>query len=357
MIHYLVPGSQAFGMAEYLELHGAALADVVKVLHYEDVARSGHVPMGTVILSGLDMVHPRMLEALSALEQSESARKTVRLVNSPSGTLTRLPLLVEYNRRGVNPFRAVQGDQAVEAGLRFPVFVRHQYDHGGAQTALIRDSRELAEALGRFAAKGWTSDQLLVEEFCDTVDSAGVYRKYAAFVVGDRVIARSLAVGRHWMLKHSSGEYTEATLEEESRYVEVNPHAAVLGELAKIADVGWGRFDYALLDGRPVVWEINLNPTIGRGRRPGSGVIPEHLRHLRDAARRVFYERFESALRAVDSASDGGRVELNTKDIVQVLRQRGPDPRGPWWLRVSRPLRPILEPLIRPLLVRLGRQR
>ena len=39
---------------------------------------------------------------------------------------------------------------------------------------------------------------------------------------------------------------------------------AWLRRVFAVAGVDYGRVDYGVLDGVPQVWEINLNPTIGR---------------------------------------------------------------------------------------------
>jgi diguanylate cyclase (GGDEF)-like protein len=49
-------------------------------------------------------------------------------------------------------------------------------------------------------------------------------------------------------------------LREARAYVAENPHESFLQDVARRANVDFGRFDYALLDGRPQVWEIELNP-------------------------------------------------------------------------------------------------
>jgi hypothetical protein len=66
-----------------------------------------------------------------------------------------------------------------------------------------------------------------------------------------------------------------------------------------------GRVDYALMGDRPQVWEINLCPTLvvrDKVPRPGS----EGIEEVRRPGRALFFERFESALRAIDEGLPTG---------------------------------------------------
>jgi hypothetical protein len=304
------------------------------------------LPGETFLLGALDQLAPDMTRFLAAVEDRLRASGAARVINSTNDTLTRLPLIEELHRRGLNPFRAVRvGDERARE-LRFPVFIREEHGHGGALTPALRSPRELAAALRRLVWTGWRRDSLLVVEFCDTADSVGHYHKYAAFIVGDRIIPRSLSIGPGWMLKHRSGQFTRAGLEAEREYVEQNPHEEELRSIARIARVEWGRADYAVRDGAVVIWEINLNPTIGRGRRPPSGAIPDALRPLRDAARERFDRDFAAAFQAIDSPATDRTIALPDASVVtrpaEVLRPAAlGEPR--LWLRMGRRVRSFVH--------------
>lgn len=134
-------------------------------------------------------------------------------------------------------------------------------------------------------------------EFCDTSDGDGYFREYAAFVVGSEIMPRSLSLGRSWALKHSGTEFSREMLAEENAFILANPHEAQLRRIFEMARAGYGRIDYAVKDGQVETWEINLNPTIGRGQGQSRGIIPEELQPFREEARRHFSSRFEAALR------------------------------------------------------------
>ena len=69
------------------------------------------------------------------------------------------------------------------------------------------------------------------------------------------------------MLKFQGSEFSPRMAREEHDYVLSNPHEADCASSSRLRSVDYGRIDYAMKDGRIQTWEINLNPTIGRGLR------------------------------------------------------------------------------------------
>jgi hypothetical protein len=198
-------------------------------------------------------------------------------------------------------------------------------------------------------------------EFCDTADANGYYRKYSAYIVGDRILSRSMEYGRSWMLKHAQSEFSEPMLLEEREYIFGNPHEKDLREIFGVAGVEYGRIDYAIKDGRIQTWEINLHPTIGRGhgfpRR--SGRVPAELEPIRLVGKEHFYRGFEAAWREVDLPS-GARPAIPVALDPQIVRAARSAERRPGrplrFLRGAlRPFKPLLETVARPLLPLVGR--
>jgi hypothetical protein len=75
-------------------------------------------------------------------------------------------------------------------------------------------------------------------------------------VVGERTVPRHLFFSRNWQVKQAD-LVSPGQIAEELAYIEENPYAELLREVCRIARIGYGRIDYALLDGRPQIWEIN----------------------------------------------------------------------------------------------------
>jgi hypothetical protein len=193
---------------------------------------------------------------------------------------------------------------------------------------------------------------LLVVEFCPTADSDGRFRKYGAYIVGDRIMPRHMSVNQHWMVKHAGSEYTREIILEENAYVLENPHEAELREIFALAGVEYGRIDYAVKDGRIQVWEINLTPTIGRGDGRSTRNLPDDLRQLRAASRDVFFRAFKDAWLAIDhTVTSRAPVPFQVDDGTQRAALEKTERRSVVG-RLRTALQP-LEGLLKPLALRL----
>lgn len=351
MIYFLVPRGQEFGIQDYLHLYAPELAELVSVVHYEDLPRRTSSTSGTYIFSALDQLSAGGMSLACALaDQLLQPHARSRVINHPARTLLRLELLETLYREGLNRHRAVRASGDLSS-LRFPVFLREESRHTGALSPLLQNRAELESAVGRAVFRGSRLGELLVVEFCDTADARGRYVKCAAFVVGPEIIADHYVIGHEWMLKAEDNEISEANLLEERGYVLGNPHEAELRRIVERAGVEFGRIDYSLKDGTVETWEINLNPTIRRGRRPDfTRRLPEALDRIKDVARQHFLTRLEAAIRSLDTGEPS--VPLRLAYTESCLRAASPmiRPAGPggWRAPVARVLRPLL-PLLKPL--------
>jgi len=357
MIHFLVARGQDSGITKYLSLWGLPLAQRLRVTYYDALARQTEFHPGTYVFAALDQLDASALGGVRGLHARLAGEPGFRFLNhtDPGRTLRRYDLLTALHREGRNSFRAERATRNLDA-LTYPVFVRSERAHSGALSPLLRTPREVDAAIGGLLVQGHAIRDLLVVEFCDTADARGDYRKYAAFIVGDRVIARSLACGRDWMLKFHSTNFSRALVEDERAYVLENPHERELAGIFRLAGVQYGRADYAVRDGRIETWEINLNPTVGRGAGPSSGAAPAELEPIRRETKEHFYRAFQAAWEAVDPLGQPApavRVQWPALDQT---------PPGTRWLElcrtVLRPAKPLLAPVLRrasPIIGRLAR--
>ena len=353
MIHFLVPTAHDFCIQDYLALHGATLRNDFRVVHYEDLLHQKEFAPGTYVLSALDQLNAANIRLLTEIYRQLKDIQGIRFLNNPLTTLQRFDLLTELNRQGLNDFRAMRaGEDHVR--VRFPVFLRNERIHGGAISSLLNSEREIKQAIGRALVQGHKLSEVLVIEFCDTANEAGYYRKYAAFIVGKKIIPRSLNYGREWMLKHSQTEFTMPMVLEELEYVTQNPHQQQLSNIFELAHIDYGRIDYSLKDGRVQTWEINLNPTIGRGLRPRSGKIPPELDAIRDRVRACFYQGFESGWNEVNLRTASAapiEIRIDAKLIRDAETNNVHESRLLSATRtVLRPAKPLIEPLSPPFL-------
>ena len=367
MIHFVVPSAQTRGIDEYLEHWGLDVASRFRVVPTESLPTFTSVSPGVYVLSALDQLSPKLFAFVTAFHEALDGRPDVRFLNHPSKTWQRPRLLDELHKRGHNQFRAVK-ITADFTSLRYPVFLRDWRSHGGPISPMLRTAAQVEAAVGRALVQGHEPDNLLVVEFCDTADVEGYYRKYAAFVVGGHVVPRSLSYSRQWMLKFGGSEFSREMVDEENAYLVENPHEAALKELFSVAGIEYGRIDYSMKDGRIQTWEINLNPTIGRGRRPSTGKVPPELDAIRKRGKEHFYRGFRQAWESVDVAvGDGASIALNIPEAIRTsaldeIRARTTAPvrsdTSGWFAklrRVLRPAKPLVDPVVAPALSILGR--
>lgn len=367
MIHILVPRTKAYLFEEYLGHWGRDLAPRMQLHTYEELPDRDEFEPGTWVFTNLDELEPPVLALAQALRDT-LAGAGFPILNDPRRVLFRRELLESLHSRDINRFRAVSLDGDLET-LMYPVFVRRAGDHEGPLSPLLYSASELDRWIGKTLIWGIARHDVLVVEFLDTADSAGLYRKYGAFILGGRILPRSLNRGSHWMVKHGTTDFTMEFQQEELDYLEANPHEEVLLQVVEIAGVDYGRIDYSLLDGQVQIWEINVCPTIGRGARPPRMSMPEEIRAVRRRAKETFYDGFFKAWVAVDLETEGPPVPAPFTDAQRQLARESMEEFPAVWQRRERflllrgllqPFKPILQPLVErtvvPLLGRLTRR-
>lgn len=318
-------------MRDYLASWGRPLASRVVPLTYDDVFAAPLLRAATYVFADLERLAPAAAARAARLHDALAARG-FRMLNHPTRSLRRYHLLRALAARGTNRFAVYRVGEAVAC---FPVFVRVENDHEGSRTALLPDRAALTAAITALERAGVARDRLLVTEFCDTADARGIYRKYSAFVIGDRIVPRHVFYSRCWMVKLPD-LVDDDLLAEERAYVESNPHQDQLRAIFGLAGLEWGRIDYGLLDGALQVWEINTNPQImSFADGGGPARLPQHARAAvalrsafeaidhRGAPRRV---RLPGAVRAVEpgtqpDAADPGSAAARLARAI--LRRTG----------------------------------
>jgi len=81
--------------------------------------------------------------------------------------------------------------------------------------------------------------------------------------------------------------------------VRENPFGEKLRSVCRGAGIAYGRADFGLVGGEPQIYEINTNPEV-------KFPVDAHPSAHRREAVRLFRERFEAALRAIDTPTAGG---------------------------------------------------
>lgn len=265
MITYIVTRDGAHAVREPPGFTLGPAAPHIEIVSYERAVLRSDWQVGTVIFSDLERFYSTQFREVTELYNRLAASGRVRLLNGPARTLTRYGLLRRLHEDGVNSFDVYRADEQ-RCPKRFPVFLHGERDHFGPLSGLLKDQAALERVLKRVANAGMALSNVLVTEFSDVISPDGLYRKYGAYIVGDRIIPRHLYFSSHWNVKDfRTGippEIREENLfAEELEYLHGNPHEERLRPIFERAGIAYGRMDYSLRkDGSIEVWEINTNP-------------------------------------------------------------------------------------------------
>lgn len=320
MIFYLVTAEGKNAMEHYVTSWGPVPGSRMRFLQYDELLQIRALHPGTYIFSDLERLSPLELQlACQAWKTLSMAGSRVRLLNDPSRVMCRYELLQKLFDEGQNTFKVIRANNSLQS-LKYPVFVREEQQHTGSLTPLMHGRRQLVSQLRGLRLRGYRRRNLLVVEYCDTSDHAGMFRKYSAFIVGGEILPRHVLFSRHWHLKKPDVIDPHLAREQEE-YLFSNPHKAWLTETFKLSGIEYGRIDYSLMGNKPQVWEINTNPTVRQltprltsafeaidCQRNSGGVIPFTItQHLAAAIaieerRRRKAQLFQKAVRRVLSS-------------------------------------------------------
>jgi hypothetical protein len=324
VIFFVAPTDVTWGMEEYLQQYGGTLCGRLRILTYDDIVTQQAVPLGSYIFAAIDQLSPtERTVAVQCWHELSSASSAITLLNHPTEVLCRYDLLQACFALKRNTF-GVRRASEFSRPQRFPVFIRAEWEHTGGLTRLLYTRRQVAQALTKLLLLGYRLRDLLIVEYCETVDAAGVFREYCAAIVGDRIMPQALVHNHDWVTKWDGRLVDADRAREQREYVDSNPHAEWLRETFDLAKIRYGRIDYGLKDGVPQVWEINTNPTIVR-RAAAPNLMPEEQRHLLAPVRERFIGQCRAALAAIDSEVDPTRtirIDVAPRQLRQLAAEK-----------------------------------
>lgn len=324
MIRFVVPEDGRFGIENYQRSRWRSVASVeTATVSFDELFESQTLAGGTWVFSSIECLTPAGVRLAQHAWSTLTAAGS-RVLNRPDALPDRLGLSQRLFDAGINQFRTHRADR-LPSDVRYPVFVREADAHTGNLSPLLDNRRQLEGALRWQNLHGRPPHSLLVVEFCDTSDTTGLFRKYSAFYVAGTVVARHLHFDRKWMVKAHAPDPLDAWADEEYRYIRDNPHAAEVARIFEIAGIDYGRIDYGLLGERVQVWEINTNPTFGPGPHGrSSDAASQRFRDLQAPGKRLFYDRFEECLSAIDSVSGAEVIPFTPppQDLLAYAKER-----------------------------------
>jgi hypothetical protein len=232
----------------------------LRLLSYEEAFRLDALPVGSYVFTDLDRLNPEQTERAAILwDALRSSGHGLELLNHPVRSMRRYELLRQLRERGINDFDVCRLTD--RRPLRFPVFIRSENEHLGSVTPLLRSPGELEAAIEKLAADGMSREDKIIVEYRDVADARGLHHRYGAYIIGTRIFAGNLFFSRDWMVKRLQPEFAHGEfLAAEDQYVRTNPHEGMLRPIFTLARIEYGRMDYAMVDGRVQVFEINTNP-------------------------------------------------------------------------------------------------
>jgi hypothetical protein len=336
LINILVTAGHDTTIRPYIETWVPERVDRFSIITYEDLAHLETIPAGSTIFGDLERLDAAQMRlAREVRDCLIDQAPGVQVLNDPDHALLRYDLLVQLHEAGEIPYRAYRLSDTTTPE-RFPVFIRNEHDHTGPRTRLLNDQNEVDAAILRLIVRRRPLQRLLMVEYHETGDAEGFYRKYGAFVVGDRVLSRHLNVRKHWIVKGAGMEAPEIRAEE-LEYVKANPHMEEITRICKLGGIEFGRIDYSMVGEAVVTWEINTNPVVVKSRESQTEIsLPRQL---------VFVPALTEAFEAIDDhAHHGHQVTLSgiSEDIRRHASRRTPGVRA-GAKRAARPGKPIME--------------
>jgi hypothetical protein len=259
MLVYFATRPHCHTMQTFLDTWGQSLRGIMQVVSYEYANTVRYSEVSTVIFSDYDRLSADDRAGFGALCEALKARG-IRVLNHPQHSARRAQLLALLRRQGSNEFSAYPAAEAERA--KFPVFVRFANEHKGPQSPLLHSAEEVQKCIQIGLDKGVPYEEMLVVEFCNTLEADGLYQKYSAFCIEGKVLPRHyLASAGQWSVRDVD-LLTPEIIAKELAYLQTNPHEQFVRDVFKLAKIDYGRIDYSLLKGKPQVWEINPNPIV-----------------------------------------------------------------------------------------------
>ncbi|MGB0415403.1 MAG: hypothetical protein ACPGKS_00990 [Coraliomargarita sp.] len=272
-----------------------------KHLSYDKLFNSGRLPRGAYIFSDLDRLSLFETELASIIFRELQAAG-MPVYNDPAQVLLRFDLLRALAREGVNDYK-VYRPQYGEWPERYPVFLRRNTFHLGAQTEQLHSKEELETAMQQLLDAGIPHRNTMAVEYAAEGDANGLFRKYSVYRIGDRYFQDTTVNQKSWVVKSGeAGVAGDALYKAEFEAIHTVPFEANVKRAFELGGIRYGRVDIGLYQGRPQVYEINTNPTVS--------FSTDHENAHRRKSRAVFVENYCAAIAELNVDLSGAPIEL-----------------------------------------------
>lgn len=280
-------------------------------LPYEALFRASRLNAASYIFADFDRLSSTELTAAAAVYRKLAAAGA-KLINDPALALNRDDTIRRLHHAGLCDFTCYS-PRSGERPERFPVFLRTITGHRGVLSDLLHSEAECEIALNRAISQGYPlHDLVFIEYAAQPHPETGFFQKHSAYFVDGTVVPSNIVNERNWVAKFGEANLaTPAQYAQERHQMDDYPHEAWVREVFTCLNVGYGRLDFGLVDGRPQAYEVNTNPTLGRK--------VEHPNPDRAVALRVSRDRILNALGNLATRPSGQPVYVG-----DVLTRKGP---------------------------------
>ena len=283
----------------------------IRPMGYHRAFRARRLPRATWVFGDLDRLGFWELELAARLYRVLAAAGQ-RVLNDPARLRQRFDLLRALHVGGLNAFDVWR---VTEGGVppRYPVFLRTESAHRGVLSDLLHDPQQVAAAVDAAIARGLPARELMLVEYCAQPVRDGLFRKWAMFRVGDRMVPALGVFESGWVAKGGEiGIAGQALYEDERAAILEHRHAEPLRAAFELAHTEYGRADFGLVDGRPQVYEINTNPTLGR--------VTAHPFPARVESDSLSFTGLVDAFAAIDTPRGGPDIAIDDEELVRQRR-------------------------------------
>lgn len=235
-----------------------------QVESYDQFLRKRRVPTATYVFTDIEILAPWELRLAAEAYKALADNGKCRVLNDPARVMSRYELLRNLTAEGINHFEVLRADEC-RWPEKYPVFLRHEQDHGRPLSAdLLNDRHELEAALEQARRQGIPLRGLMIIGYAAEAFDGPWFRKLNTFRVGDAVFAHHMVVEDSWVVKYGKEgvKLPEEYKQFEQKFVLENWHADLLRRAFGIGGIEYGRADFGIVGGCLQIYEINTNPHI-----------------------------------------------------------------------------------------------
>ena len=259
MLAFIISEDHQYAVRDVLETRHHPLHGRIFILSYREFLSLPQLPRATYLFLDIERLTPeRLVTVPRRIAQLEKAMPGIRIVNRPERIVDRMTIMRRLTEAGINDFRVLPVTHPPE-DLRYPVFLRGMQDHEGPRSTLIGTPAELTRAVAELPEP----EGFAITEYIDARNAEGLHEKRSYMRIGAALFPAARDVSRNWVCK---GEYSNpegvAQPEIELAFLTGTEDRDALERAFAATGIEYGRADYAIVDGKPQLFEINTNPWV-----------------------------------------------------------------------------------------------